>query len=320
MVVEISRRTILFMAGFVGLLWFVYSIKEIIVLVFISTLLMIGFSPVVNYLVKLKISRILSISIVYFVLIGVMVSLIPLIAIPLIKEAANLTINLPATIQRIFSNTSLVQPVDLQEQLKNITQGTFNFITATTGNFIALLFVLVVTFYLLTKEDYLGHLVTQLFGNKEKRITKTVREIEDKLGAWFRGQLLLCLIIGILSYIVLVLLGIPYALSLAVLTGIMEALPYIGAIIAYVPAILVALTISPTHALLVGIAYLAIQQVQNSFIIPQVMKKAVGLNPLITILAVIVGGSLFGIAGTLLAIPITIIFQTIIQFREKASN
>lgn len=145
------------------------------------------------------------------------------------------------------------------------------------------------------------------------KLKKTVRRIEDKLGAWLRGQISLSLIIGTLSYIALFSLQVPFALPLAILAGLFEVVPVIGPIISAIPAILIALTVSPVTAGLVALAFFIIQQLENSLIVPQVMKKAVGINPLIVILTVSIGGKLLGVSGALLAVPITVVIQILVE-------
>jgi len=123
----------------------------------------------------------------------------------------------------------------------------------------------------------------------------------------------LSVIIAAVVYVVLLVLGIPYALPLAILAGLLEVVPVIGPIISAIPAVIVAYFVSPFLAGVVVAAFFIIQQLENHFIVPQVMKKAVGLNPLIVILAVAVGGKLLGIAGALLAVPIVVVLQTVIS-------
>ena len=132
------------------------------------------------------------------------------------------------------------------------------------------------------------------------------------MGNWMRGQLALSFFIGVISWIFLTLIGVPYALPLAFFAGFLEILPTIGPIIASVPAIIVALTISPTLAIAVAIGYIVIQAIENNLLVPKIMQAAVGLNPVVIIIAILVGGNLLGVWGALLSIPfltiLTIIF------------
>jgi predicted PurR-regulated permease PerM len=162
------------------------------------------------------------------------------------------------------------------------------------------------------ERENLEERIAAFFVGREQRVKSLIVQIEEKLGSWLRGQLFLSLIIGILSYIGLLVLGIPYALPLAVVAGVLEVIPVIGPIISSIPSVLIALTISPILGLAVAAMYFVIQQLENHLIVPQVMKRAVGLNPLIVILAIAIGSSLLGFAGALLAVPIAVVLQTVV--------
>ena len=130
------------------------------------------------------------------------------------------------------------------------------------------------------------------------------------------------LIIGFLSFVVLYAIGVPYALVLAIIAGTLELVPYIGPILSAIPAVIIALTVSPTMAALTFILYFFIQEFENYLIVPKVMEKSVGLHPIVTIIAAIIGGQLAGIIGMILAIPITTIVFIIAEDikAEKNSN
>ena len=137
--------------------------------------------------------------------------------------------------------------------------------------------------------------------------------VEDRLGAWVRGQATLGLTIGIMTAIGLSLLGLPYVLPLSIFAGLLEAVPNIGPIVSAIPAILIALTISPLMGLVTALLYFIIQQAENHLIVPFVMRKVVGLPPLVTMIALLIGGKLAGIPGALLGVPIVVTMQTIIS-------
>ena len=136
-------------------------------------------------------------------------------------------------------------------------------------------------------------------------------QIEEKLGNWLRGQIVLSVSIGVTTWVVLTLLGVDFAFPLAVIAGILEIIPTIGPIISAVPAIIVALNISPILAGVVAISYFLIQLLENNILVPRIMQRAVGLNPIVIIIGIIVGSRLLGVAGALLAIPF-IVFLVVI--------
>jgi len=136
---------------------------------------------------------------------------------------------------------------------------------------------------------------------------------KKKVGGFLRGQALLCLIIGVAALAAYALLGLPYALLLGLLAGIFEAIPVVGPALGAIPALLVALTLSNQAVLGVLIASVVIQGLENYLLVPRIMKKAVGANAIVTMLALITLSSLLGLAGALLAIPVAAIAQLLLD-------
>ena len=138
-------------------------------------------------------------------------------------------------------------------------------------------------------------------------------EIEFKIGAFVRGLALLSLVIGVLSGIGYALIGLPYALTIGIIAGILEAVPYVGPILTMIVSVAVGLSVSPTMALLaVGVA-LVVQMLENAIIVPRVMDRAVGVNPIVTLLALSIFAELFGFVGALLAVPLAAAFQVLLD-------
>ncbi|MEO7908561.1 MAG: AI-2E family transporter, partial [Roseiflexaceae bacterium] len=138
-------------------------------------------------------------------------------------------------------------------------------------------------------------------------------EIETKIGAFVRGLAILGFVIGLLSGIGYVAIGLPYGLTIAIIAGILEAIPYVGPIITLVLAGLVGLSVSQNMALLaIGIA-MVIQFLENSIVVPRVMDRAVGVSPVVTLLALAVFSDLFGLLGALLAVPLAAVFQVLLD-------
>jgi predicted PurR-regulated permease PerM len=308
--VDISYKTILFIAGFFALVWALYLIKDVIILLFVAIIFMSALSPIVEYLEKLKIPKVLAIAVCYIIIIGVLATLVTFVVTPLVEQTRNLATTFPQTVDKLLP-PGLVDKNVISQELSNVSRNAVDITLTIFNDFLAFVSILVITFYLLLERDKLDNLISQFFIGQEVRVTRITQKIEEKLGSWMRGQIVLSLFIGVLCYIALLLLGIPYALPLAILAGMMEVLPVIGPIISAIPAILVAFLISPFQAGLVALAYLLIQQAESHVIVPQVMKKAVGLNPLIVILAVSIGGKLLGIPGALLAVPISVVIQIV---------
>lgn len=144
-------------------------------------------------------------------------------------------------------------------------------------------------------------------------VREIVGQIEQKVSSYVLGQGLLCLIVGALSLVAYLLIGLPYALFLAIIAGIMEAVPMVGPFLGAVPALIVAFSISPLTAVWVGVASLLIQQIENTLLVPRIMDRAVGIRPLVSLMSLFAFGSLFGVAGALIAIPLAAVVQLLLD-------
>lgn len=308
--IDISHRSVIFIAVLILSLWIIYLIRDLLLILFVAVILMSALSPLVKFFVKLKLPKSLGIAITYILIIGLLVVAVASILQPLIEESTRLIVNIPAVAGQIFSITNIDKSV-FQSELTYFSKNIFSVTLAVFDNLLAIIFLLVITFYLLLEREKLETRIASLFIGKEERIKKSIVAIEEKLGSWLRGQLFLSVIIGLLSYIGLFILNIPYALPLAMIAGALEVVPVIGPIISAIPAIFIALTISPVLALGVAVMYFVIQQMENHLIVPQVMKRAVGLNPLVVILAIAIGSRLLGFAGALLAVPLAVVLQIV---------
>lgn len=316
--IEISHRTIIFTVLLLGLIWLLHQISSIILGLFVSVLLMTALHPVVELLGRLRIPRILSIIIVYLLLIAFIGWGLAGIVPPLVDQTTNLVERLPLILSQ-FSNllTSIgikgVTPDILYgqiSQLGTLPANIVSFLISLFSNIIGVFTVLVITFYLLLQRNNLNNYLAILFGERRKdQARKVIDKLEYRLGGWVRGELILMSAIGTLTYIGLILLGIPYALPLAIMAGILEVVPGIGPILSSVPAIIIGLTISPIMAVAVSALYFIIQQLENSLIVPNVMQRVAGVNPLVTMISIAVGFKLAGILGAILAVPIVIVLH-----------
>jgi len=140
-----------------------------------------------------------------------------------------------------------------------------------------------------------------------------VSDIEGKVSGYLGGQGLLCLAIGVLAFASYALIGLPNAMVLAIIAGLMEAVPMIGPLLGAIPAAVIALTISPNMLIWVVVATVVIQQLENNLLVPRVMKKAVGVNPFVSLLSIATFSALYGIGGALMAIPLAAIIQLVLE-------
>lgn len=314
--VEISYKTIVFTVVFVASLWFLYYIRDIVLQLFAALLLMTILNPVVKKLSKFKIPKTLSIFMSYVLIFGLFGFAIWILLPPLVEQTTNLATNLPKYLQD--SGLSKLASGDILKEIvsqlgtipSQIIKAGFSFF----ANIINILTVLIFAFYLLLIRDKFDKNLESIFG-KDKSIdaSNLIDQLEKRLGGWARGQLLLMLLVGISSYIGFIILGIPYALPLALLAGIFEIVPYLGPIVASIPAIILGFSISPfVGGAAIGLAIL-IQQLENYIFVPKIMEKSTGVSPIITLISLAIGARLAGISGMVISIPIVIIIQTLLQ-------
>jgi predicted PurR-regulated permease PerM len=176
---------------------------------------------------------------------------------------------------------------------------------------------LVITFYFSVQENAVKQFIVWLTPKgKEEKTVLIIEKIQSRLGLWLRGQMLLSLIIFIITYVGLKILGIKYALVLALLAGFFEVVPYLGPILSAVPAVFLTL-ISPWggwfKALMVLVLYVVVQQAENNVIVPKVMARTVGLNPLIVIISILIGAKIAGVAGALVAVPVATALAVVLK-------
>jgi len=319
--IEISYKTFIFVAILVASIWFFVQILDIVLLLFISFIIMSALRPLVELLVKWKIPRVIAILLLYILLLGaiagVLAGVIPAVA----TQTTHLVQTLPGTIERVAPTLNF-NINDFTQQITPISQNLVKVTVGIFSNVFSVITILVFAFYFLLERKNTEQTLAQIIGKEKAENFMTVLvKIEDRMGYWVQGQLVLMLVIGVFSYIGLLILRIEYALPLAILAGLLEIVPTIGPIISAIPAILVAIATSPIQALTVVILYIIIHQTENGLIVPFVMKKSVGMPPVLTIISLMVGARLAGILGAVLSVPIVLIIQelTRLYFSKKES-
>lgn len=308
--VEISHRTIIFTFLFLIFIWFLWQIRDILLLLFISLILMSTLNPAVDRLEKIKIPRGIAILLIYLLVFAVLAGSFATLIIPLVEQTTLFFNRIPLYLDQL--DLFQINPSVISSQLGSIPQNALKLISGAVSNIIGLFTVAVFTFYLLLERKNLNRYLNILFGDHgERKGEELINKIENRLGHWIRGQLSLCVIVGIMVYIGLIVLGIDYALPLALIAGILEIVPNLGPTLSAVPAVLVGLANSPILGAAVVALYFLVQQLENTVIVPNVMKKAVGLNPLITLFSLLVGFKIAGLVGAVLAVPIVLVLIAI---------
>lgn len=313
--IEISHRTVVFTVLFLGLIWFLAQIWPIIIGLFISLLLMTALNPLVDRLERLRVPRGFAILFIYLVLVILFVLGLAGVVPPLLEQTSNLANRLPELFDDLGAWLASigVTGVDGQmiasqlSQVGAIPANLVRFTVSVFSNLIAVFTVLIITFYLLLERKNLDKYLLLLFGQGgEKKAKGFVDKLEARLGGWVRGEVILMVSVGAMTYVGLRLLGIPFSLPLAILAGILEIVPNIGPTISAIPAVLIALTISPFMGVATAALYFLVQQLENSILVPKIMQRAAGVNPLVTIISLAIGFKIAGALGAILAVPVVI--------------
>lgn len=316
------------------LLWAAFLVRDVLLLIYISGVLAIGFSPIVRLIQRQKMlpvgtrrfPRWVAILVLYLIIIGSLTGIGFMIFPPLADQARQLWSAVPDMVSRaqsfLISKGLLREPIEWRDLVKQTpvsgsteAVGTlFGAVLGVLGGLFGLLTILILTFYLLVESDALHSTFLRLFPRRSRdRAAEVSREITLKVSAWLGGQLLLGTIIGITSAIGLWLLGIPYFYVLALISAIGELIPVVGPILAAIPAVAVAGTVSMQKVVLVIVFFVVQQQFENHVLVPKVMERQVGISPVTVILALLIGGKLLGILGAILAVPTAAILQVVIS-------
>lgn len=316
---EISSWTVVKVLLIIILAALIYVVRDVVAIIFIVLVLVATFSPIIKNWQK-YIGRVPSIIALFILLISVFFGAVYIIFPPLIDEVSQLAISIPTYInQTNFDSLRQYTPEirnglqSLSSNLGSITTNLYSFTTGLFGAVFSLLMIIVLTFYMLVEELDIKKQISAFFSEQDRENgIGVINKIAVKVGSWFRGQMLLGLIIFVIDFIGLSIFGVPYALILALIAGLLEIIPTVGPFISGAIAVLFALTISPWKALFVAIFYMAVQLLENNFLVPKIMQKAIGISPVVIIISVIVGAKLLGVVGAVLSIPIAASLSVII--------
>lgn len=340
---RVVSRAILFTIGVLILIWFVGQITSVIVRLLLAVILAAGMKPLVDRLTARELRRqgrwtpprgliVLVVYVAMIVLVSVAGGLIVQVVV---VEIQNLIVGVPVYAPRIVDRVNeildlvpggreMVADFDIAGQLSALVSRllgafsqallVFQYVLSLFSGLLDVLMILLMALYITTDGPRIGrYLLAFLPADRHTQAARVTERIFVRLGGWVIGQLLLCVIIGMMSWVGLTIIGVPYVVVLALIAGIMEAVPNIGPFIAAVPAVLIAALYSPWQALFVALLYLLIQQLENYIIVPRVMSKAVELHPLAVLLALMVGGELMGVLGAVLAVPVTAAVSVIVD-------
>jgi len=325
--IGIQTSTLLKIVGIGLLLFFLWAIRDVLILLLIAITFASALEPMAEFLQQKRIPRAVSVLSVYIIVIAFIVLIGYLIVPPIVSQFDQIknTDQLANEIQTKLSHITWAQKLDLhviitkniQAISKQFTDTSGGFFQRTLGffnGFIEGVSVLVISFYLLAEKNGMKNFVYTLLPKAyESRALYLITKIQKKIGMWLLGQLILSVVMFVLSFIALSLLHVPYALVLAMIAGFMELVPYLGPIIAAIPAIFFAFLVSPVLAIVVLVLYILFQKIEAYFLVPKIMQRTIGVSPLVILVAILVGFKVAGVFGILLSIPIVAAANVVIH-------
>jgi predicted PurR-regulated permease PerM len=313
-----------------------YRFYQVVFILFIAIVIGTVIRPIVNWLYQRGLSRTAGVILVYLLLLLLLIGFLWLLFPLIFEQSSTLAREVPGYYQNLRAemvkdpNQLLMRlgqllPAALPSLNPRIGPQTGEEVMASAGQvlgyiiltaqiiFTAIIILVMTLYWTLDGPRIIQSFLLLIPQDRRESIDELISAMESKVGLYLAGQGVLCLVISMMALVAYMLIGLPNALVLALAAGVMEAVPMIGPLLGAVPAALVALSIAPDRLIWVIVATIVIQQLENSLLVPRIMRKAVGVNPFVTLLALFAFSSLFGIAGALMAIPIAAIIQLVLN-------
>jgi predicted PurR-regulated permease PerM len=325
--INISWQGIIKIIVVLAAVYFLFLIKGVLAILFVAFLISSAINPAVVWLAKRKIPRVLSAIVLYLLVISAVALIVYFFVPPLAREVVDFSKNSPEYVSKLTSKLSFLDGysdnsgsanlIDEVNTLGANWQGAagkvFSSLVTFFGGIFSFILVLVLSFYMLMEDGALSKLILSVVPKENQKYALALAEkIENGVGRWLRGQLLLSLIIFTIIYVGLLIMGVKYALVLAIIAGLAEFIPYLGPFIAAIPAVLTSFIQAPVMVIAVVILYYLTQWLESHVLVPQVMGRIIGLNPIIIIAVMLTGFKLAGVVGVILAIPLAMTLNIII--------
>jgi len=316
--------------------WLLYRFNQVVFILFIAIVIGTVIRPAVAWLHQRGLPQTAGVILIYLLLLILLIGFLLLVFPLMVEQSATIAAAAPSYYQTLrewlgnYPNQLLVRlseflPATLPSLQPRTGQQTGPEVMVSAGQalgyitvmakvlFIAIVILVLAFYWTLDGPRIIQSFLMLIPQDQRESISELIVAMETKVGFFIAGQGLLCLVIGIMALVAYLLIGLPNALVLALIAGVLEAVPMIGPLLGAIPAALVALSIAPDKLIWVIVATVAIQQLENSLLVPRVMRRAVGVNPFVTLLALFAFSSLFGIAGAFMAIPMAAIIQLLLD-------
>ncbi|MFA5997367.1 MAG: AI-2E family transporter [Candidatus Paceibacterota bacterium] len=337
-VISITSGTIVKGLAIVAGVWVLWTLRDLVMIIITAVILASSIEPGIKFLSKFHIHRIPAVLLTYLAAAGLLVALIFAFVPPMVNEAAEITQKLPSMMQSIDKNilgdkgilvSALGGDSSLNAGLGNLfgkissasgaTDGVFGAVGTIFGGVFSVVLIVVLSFYFAMQERGIENFLRIIlpFETEEYAIDLWSRS-KAKIGKWMQGQLLLGVLIFVLVYLGLTIFNVPYAMSLALLAGVLEIIPVFGPILSSIPGVILAFTVGGTTlAVIIAAFYLLVQQFESHLIYPLVVRKVVGVPPILVILALIIGLELGGVLGVLISVPVAAALMELVEDIER---
>lgn len=342
MIIDITTASVVRVILVGALFAVLFILRDLLLVILTAVIVAAAVEPMTRWFMEYRVPRVPAVLVIYVLLGVILTGIFTFLILPLLSETSQFLSSMPqyvasidlwgplsdslggsdAVVQGLQQNVSLRDVVQgLNQTVSGVSGGAISTINSIFGGFFSFALIIVLSFYLCVQERGIARFLSLITPKQyEPYVLDLWKRSEKKIGLWFQGQLILVLLIGVLTYLGLLLLDVEHALLLAALAGLFELIPLFGPLLAAIPAIAVAFAAGgPTLALLVAGFYLIIQQFENQLIYPLVVNKVVGVSPIIVILALFAGGTLFGFLGVLLSVPLAAVAMEFLTDYEKRS-
>lgn len=312
--IEISVKTILIGIAAVFFLKFAWDMKDVFFSLFIGYIIMSAAKQPVEFLAKKHIPRgvaVLLVFVSFFLCLGFLFAwIIP----PFVSETVLFINHFPKIVESVRTTLPInFGLIPLNQYIPSVTNNFVAVVGSIFSNAAFLVSTLFFSVYLTLDANITSTLFSRYVDKlKLEKILRIENKIEKRLGKWLLGQLFLMLVIGTTTYVGLLLLGVKYALPLGIIAGLLEAIPNIGPTLAAIPAVLVGFSQYPLLGFFTALMAIGIQQLENHIVVPIVMKRVVGLHPILTFIVLVIGGRYAGVSGMLFSIPLALVIETIV--------
>jgi predicted PurR-regulated permease PerM len=333
--INIRASTIVKVIG-IGLFFvLLYLLRDVLLVLIFSIIIASAVGPFADWLEKAKIPRLLAVLFLYLSFFGLIIVILSLVVPFISMEISQLTVALPKFIASLSGALEKAQQsttthyFDFFSEIQNLLDSFSQFLQVTStsvinllinifGGILSFIATIIISFYLSVMRGGIINFLNSIVPEKyEEYVVNLWRRTERKVGRWFQGQLLLALTVGVLVFVGLSLLQIKYALLLGLVAMVLEIIPIAGPVISAIPGVILAFVQSPAMGIWVLLLYIAVQQMESHILTPLILGKSLGMNPIVVIIAVLVGGQMAGILGIIISVPIAVVIVEILEDLAK---